>query len=206
MQDKNSALKKETRDTILPRVFGQAKKARRSMGLLFIEAAVLFPVAVTTVVGLAWLADAYVIKVRLGDSARIIARAIQDDPGISQGEFNGTLGDLDRVVLSATGNRDPIPANFNVGSYKSCNADLANYSDEAAREHFARAGRYELRPGVFGDCNQRPRSLYLRDLEVPSNKAELLGGTVWRFCMKMVGDRDWKRNCAGVEIVILRGF
>jgi|GEM_PF-5548758 len=105
--------------------------------------------------GLAYYGNAYVTKTRLGDSARVIARAIQDDPGISQGNVNnpfGDLGDLEQVVAAATGNGEAIPAGFNPASYKSCNPDLAGLSDEMAQSHFARAGRYEGRQGIFGDC------------------------------------------------------
>ncbi len=121
------------------------------------EASLILPLAAATVIGLAWYADKYVTKVRLADSARIIARAIQDDPAISQWSWNDELGDLDRVVMAATGNMDPMPAGFNVETYRQCNQDLLEegYSDEKLRQHFVMAGAYEERGGVFGDCNEK---------------------------------------------------
>ena len=134
----------------------QKSQKRRARGIMFLEAAVILPMAAVITFGGAYYLNAYVTKMRLGDSARVIARAIQDDPGITQGGLTGTLGDLDRVVLAATGiGTDAIPAAFNVETYKSCNPDLSAMSDDVAREHFVRAGRYENRAGVFGDCGQQ---------------------------------------------------
>jgi hypothetical protein len=129
----------------------------RERGNIFLGAAILAPMAFATLAGIGFYADLIWTKTRLADSARMIAQAIQDDPGIAQGSFGGTLGDLDRVVLAATGNREPVPAGFNVSKYKSCNPDLAQagWSDDQLREHFVRAGAYEGRPGVFGDCSKR---------------------------------------------------
>ena len=143
----------------------QKSQKRRAQGILFLEAAVMLPMAAAITFGVAYYANAYVTKTRLADSARVIARAIQDDPTISQGNGGGSLGDLDRVILVATGNGDPVPEGFNVATYKSCNADLSSMSDAQAQEHFARAGRYERREGAFGNCNER-RDVGARDTVV----------------------------------------
>ena len=143
---------KVKKDCLRRKSSSQKEQARHSRGMMFLEAAMLLPMAAVVTVGLAYYANAYVTKTRLGDSARVIARAIQDDPGITQGSLTGALGELDLVVSEATGVGDDLPAGFNVATYKSCNPDLAALSDDDARKHFARAGRYENRRGVFGNC------------------------------------------------------
>jgi hypothetical protein len=143
---------KVKKDSLRRKSSSQKEQARHSRGMMFLEAAMLLPMAAVVTVGLAYYANAYVTKTRLGDSARVIARAIQDDPGITQGSLTGALGELDQVVSEATGVGDDLPAGFNVATYKSCNPDLAAWSDDNARKHFARAGRYENRRGVFGNC------------------------------------------------------
>ena len=143
----------------------QKSQKRRAQGVMFLEAAIILPMAAVITFGVAYYANAYVTKTRLADNARVIARAIQDDPTISQGNWGGSLGDLDRVILAATGNGDPVPEGFNVATYKSCNADLSSMSDAQAQEHFARAGRYERREGAFGNCNER-RDVGARDTVV----------------------------------------
>lgn len=126
----------------------QAKRVRRSRGSLFVGAALLLLFAVPTVATLTYFAHAYVTKARLGDSAQVIARAIQDDPTITQSfvngvadGFNGNLGELEKVVSAAAGvPGDGVPAGFNVAKFKECNPDIAGLTNNAARRHFARAG------------------------------------------------------------------
>jgi len=130
-------------------------------GILFIETAMLLPVAFATLFGVAFYGHLYVTKTRLGDSARVIARAIQDDPGISQG-FRGTeAGELDQVVLAATGVEE-LPAGFNPSTYASCNG----ISKAKAIDHFVRFGRYENRPGTAGAACGEPTVVGAREPRV----------------------------------------
>ena len=130
-------------------------------GILFLQAAILAPMAVATLFGIGFYANLYVTKTRLGDSARVIARAIQDDPGLSQG-FRGTeSGELDQVVLAATGVEE-LPAGFNPSTYASCNG----ISEAEARDHFVRFGRYENRPGTSGAACGQPRVVGAREPRV----------------------------------------
>ena len=144
---------KVKKDSLLRKPSSQKEQARHSRGMMFLEAAMLLPMAAVVTVGLAYYANAYVTKTRLGDSARVIARAIQDDPGITQGGLWSSAGDLERVISEATGTSEEAPAGFNVTTYKKCNPELASSSDDSARRHFETAGRFEKRRGVFGDCN-----------------------------------------------------
>ena len=133
---------KISEDPSLKKSATRKSRTRQARGMMFLEAAMLLPMAAVITVGLAYYANAYVTKTRLGDSARVIARAIQDDPGITQGGLWSSAGDLERVISEATGVSEGAPAGFNVTTYKGCNPDLASSSDDAARRHFETAGRY----------------------------------------------------------------
>ena len=134
---------------------GVKRLFRRSGGIVLIEAAILFPLAMGIVFGVGYYANLYAIKFKLGESARVIARAIQDDPDISQGMVGPEAGDLDQVVWAATNVKD-VPDGFNPAAYRQCNGDLGLASDDQARDHFSRFGRYEPRSGTSGStCGTR---------------------------------------------------
>ena len=144
---------KISEDSSLKKSATRKSRTRQSRGMMFLEAAMLLPMAAVLTVGAAYYANAYVTKTRLGDNARVIARAIQDDPGITQGGILGTPGELDQVISEATRVSDDLPTGFDLAKYKSCNPDIPSvWSDDRVRKHFARAGRYENRRGVFGNC------------------------------------------------------
>ena len=71
--------------------------AKKSSGILFVEAAILLPFGIAMLLGIAYYSRLYLFRTTIANSASVIARAIQDQPSI-------TTTDMGQVVSGAFSN------------------------------------------------------------------------------------------------------